>query len=89
MLQVEHSVILSTFIKLPFVIKIFVSNFEWLFYTGFTVMRDCTGTVFLFFQIPGSPRLFTTVISVHRYSICWFYYTYTPMQSTVAHLVER
>ena len=34
----EHSAILSTFIKLPFVIKIFVlSNFEWLFYTGFTI----------------------------------------------------
>ena len=34
----EHSAILSTFIKLPFVIKIFVlSIFEWLFYTGFTV----------------------------------------------------
>ena len=38
MLQGEHSAILSTFIKLPFVIKIFVlSNFEWPFYTGFTV----------------------------------------------------
>ena len=40
MLQAEHSAVLSTFIifKLPFVIKIFVlSNFEWLFYTGFTV----------------------------------------------------
>ena len=38
MLQGEHSAILSTFIKLPFVIKIFVlSIFEWLFYTGFTV----------------------------------------------------
>ena len=34
----EHSAILSTFIKLPFVIKMFVmSIFEWLFYTGFTV----------------------------------------------------
>ena len=33
-----HSAILSTFIKLPFVIKSFVlSIFEWLFYTGFTV----------------------------------------------------
>ena len=31
-------VILSTFIKLPFVIKIFVlSIFEWPFYTGITV----------------------------------------------------
>ena len=38
MLQGEHSAILSTFIKLPFVIKIFVSSiFEWQFYTGFTV----------------------------------------------------
>ena len=38
MLQGEHSAILSTFIKLPFVIKIFVlSIFEWPFYTSFTV----------------------------------------------------
>ena len=34
----EHSAILSTFIKLPFVFKTFVlSIFEWPFYTGFTV----------------------------------------------------
>ena len=34
----EHSVILSTFIKLSFVIKIFVlSIFEWPLKTGFTV----------------------------------------------------
>ena len=38
MRQGEHSAILSTFIKLPFAIKIFVlSIFEWPFYTGFTV----------------------------------------------------
>ena len=38
MLQGEHSAIRSTFIKLPFVIKIFIlSIFEWSFYTGFTV----------------------------------------------------
>ena len=38
MLPLEHSAILSTFIKLPFVIKIFVlSIFEWQFYTDFTV----------------------------------------------------
>ena len=45
MLQVEQSAILSTFIKLPFVIKIFaLSNFKWPFYTGFTVsmtIPDC------------------------------------------------
>ena len=38
MLQGEHSAILLTIIKLPFVIKIVVlSIFEWMFYTGFTV----------------------------------------------------
>ena len=38
MLQREHSAIISTFIKLPFVIKIFVlSIFEWTLQTGFTV----------------------------------------------------
>ena len=38
MLQWEHSAILSTFIKLPFVIKICVlSTFEWPFKTGFSV----------------------------------------------------
>ena len=37
MLQGEHSAILSTFIKLPFVIKHFVlSIFEWPLYTCFT-----------------------------------------------------
>ena len=40
MLLGEHSAILWTFIKLPFVIKIFdLSIFEWLFYTGFTVLE--------------------------------------------------
>ena len=39
MLQGEHSAILFTFIKLPFVITIFVLYiFEWLTYTGFTVL---------------------------------------------------
>ena len=37
MLQREHSAILSTFIKLPIVIKVFFSIFVWPFYTGSTV----------------------------------------------------
>ena len=42
MLQGEHSAILSTFIKLPIVIKIFVlSIFEWPFKTGFIVCSFC------------------------------------------------
>ena len=39
--QWVHSAILSTFIKLPFVIKICVlSIFEWLLNTGFTVFEN-------------------------------------------------
>ena len=39
MLPLEHSAILLTFIKLPFVIKIFVlSIFEWPLKAGFTVL---------------------------------------------------
>ena len=39
MLQGEHSAILSTCIKLPYVIKVFVlSIFEWPLKTGFTVI---------------------------------------------------
>ena len=42
MLQGKHSAILSTFINLPFVIKMIVlSIFEWSFYTCFTVMLIC------------------------------------------------
>ena len=46
MLQREHSAIGSTFIKLPVVIKNFVlSIFEWLFYTGFTVVCLISGYI--------------------------------------------
>ena len=42
MLPLEHSAILLTFIKLPFVIKTFVlSIFEWPLKTGFTVCTKC------------------------------------------------
>ena len=49
MLQGGHSAILLTFIKLPFVIKIFVlSIFEWSLKTGFTVYV-CKNLVLNFF----------------------------------------
>ena len=48
MLHGEHSAILSTFIKLPFVIKIFaLFIFERPFYTGFTVIIMGTNSMFL------------------------------------------
>ena len=44
--QGDHFAILSTFIRLPFVIKIFVlSIFEWPFYTGFTKFNFYTNIV--------------------------------------------
>ena len=39
MLQGEHSAILLTFIKLQFVIKVFLSIFDWPLKRGFTVMN--------------------------------------------------
>ena len=47
MLQMEYSAILPTFIKLPFVIKIFVlSIFEWLLKTSFSVLSiKCLSTL--------------------------------------------
>ena len=50
MLEWEHSAILSTFMKLPFVIKIFgLYIFEWPFYTGFTV--KCLFDLILYVQV--------------------------------------
>ena len=52
MLQREHSAILSTFIKQPFVFKIFVlSIFELPFYPGFTVVGKSHVLAQLLFQI--------------------------------------
>ena len=49
----EHSANLLTFIKLPFVIKIFVlSIFEWLLKTCFTVL-----TTYMYFMFCGLRRL--------------------------------
>ena len=55
MLQGEHSAILPTCIKLPFVIMIFVSSiFEWPLKTGFTVCQTNVGRLkrFLFLSSP-------------------------------------
>ena len=64
MLQMEHSVILSTFIKLPITNKNFVlSIFEWLFYTGFTVHNQ---------QITSNQNLILKICSlimVQKYKI--------------------
>ena len=47
MLEVKHSAIISTFIKLSFVFKIFVlSIFEWPFYIGFTVHKGWITKIF-------------------------------------------
>ena len=51
-----HSAILLTFIKLPFVIKIFVlSIFEWLLKTGFTIVSEQNRTEHIFIDIKLRP----------------------------------
>ena len=58
MLQWEHSAILSTLIKLPFVIKLFVlSIFDWPLNTGFTVygLDPCNNS-------PGQPEAFYDLV---------------------------
>ena len=60
MLQGEHSAILSTFTKLPFVIKIFVlSVFKWPLKTGFRARP-----VFLFFYVQYSPFIMLCLRSI-------------------------
>ena len=55
----EQPAIPLNFIKLPFVIKIFVmSMFEWPFYTGFTVFRTAKYKILYF---PGVCLVFVTV----------------------------
>ena len=61
----EHSAILSTFIKLPFVIKIFdLSFFEWLLKTGFTLL-----TTYMYF-------LFCWV---HRLAVRWIFENFSQL----------
>ena len=58
MLQGEHFAILLTFLKLPFVIKIFVlSIFEWLFYTGFAVFIWVSSSDFSTYRVGLSQSL--------------------------------
>ena len=58
MLQGEHSAMLSTFIKLPFVITIFIlSIFEWPFYTGFTELLIILPLSYLQVFLPSPERI--------------------------------
>ena len=66
MLQGEHSAILSTFIKLPFIIKIFVlSIFEWPLKTGFTVsLIEHVHKILILISL-GSSKGQTSLLSTH------------------------
>ena len=62
MLQGEHSAILSTFIKLTFVVETFVlSSFEWPLYAGLTVFSGFSFTLF---------RPFTTFVVCFLVCLC-------------------
>ena len=63
----EHSAILLTFIKLPFVIKIFVlSIFEWKLKTGFTVL--CDSKHLLTNTLVEIETVLTSVLDEQKYS---------------------
>ena len=63
MLQGEHSAILLTFIKLPFVIKIFVfSIFEWPLKTGFIVLPIINSAEICMYKISEAPINVTNII---------------------------
>ena len=72
----EHSAILSTFIKLPFVIKIFVlSIFEWPFYTGFTVQSSYINEWCTLFHLKPTPISSKNVVpSLRTYATKYFPY---------------
>ena len=61
----KHSAILSTFIKIPFVIKIFALSiyFEWPFKTDFTIYSN------QFNPEETEPSLMNSLISVHTVSV--------------------
>ena len=62
----EHSAILSTFIKLPFHIKIFLSIFEWLLKTGFTVINyKCNRVLF-----DSSAAVIIFVLTLRKVFMC-------------------
>ena len=64
-LQGEHSAILLTFIKVPFVIKTFVvSTFEWMLKTGFTILKIQDGSACCGAASTGTHGHFNTLKSV-------------------------
>ena len=79
----EHSAILSTFIKLPFVFKTFVlSIFEWPLKTGFTVFGlklKIMLMILLMIQVltfsdvqgGGGVHLLTKILNIHHLHCGW------------------
>ena len=70
MLQAEHSAILSTFIKLPFVIKIFVlSYFAWQFYC--TGGKNSTCPLDLLLYVPVKSYGHYRTVSSPNHTFSW------------------
>ena len=82
MLHGEHSAILSNFIKLPFVIKIFVlSIFEWLFFTGFTVLlsSDYSKSIINLTLLASEGHNSTLKSFGHPLQVLLTFYNYLPL----------
>ena len=62
----EYSAILSTFITVPFAIKIFIlSIFEWPFYTGFTVLLSRVSS----WRYTSPRKCYGNIWSIHIYKM--------------------
>ena len=91
-LQGEFSAILLTFIKLPFVIKIFVlSIFEWPFYTGFTVSKHLISKIWaiwleilILLKTKMQASLCNNVLYISEYSHTFQPLTYSDAQTTTS-----
>ena len=83
----ECSATLSTFIKLPFVIKTFVlTNFEWPLYTGFTVKLFLSYLSFLIDSVFLNFSSHDSLSSAMSFSDIWSLSTASSPPSTVTEL---
>ena len=84
MLPLEHSAILSTLIKLPFVIKIFVlSFFEWPLKTGFNVLHK---QVLLLYYPDCDNKRADQAVQMHRL-VCAFFVANIPIAARTRNFI--
>ena len=78
----EHSAILSTFIKLQFIFKIFVlSIFEWPLKAGFTIYSKLLGVIWSMYQ-NGLLACPVTSLLPRTGEFCFYLYAHHPLTAS-------